>query len=822
MSRPIPATVLAAAATTGGVLFGALTAHPAAAQARPAPRPASAARDTTPRESAAPRDSAVRLGRVEVTARRPSPIRVPALQALTLPVSASVTAAQAAVTTNVVDPQDVVKYLPSVFVRKRSYGDQGATLATRAWGTQSSARSLVYADGVLLTALLANNTFLGVPRWGMVAPIEISRVDMMYGPFSAAYAGNSMGAVMEITTRLPDRLEGALTQTVASQRYRQYGTRATYPTAQTEAAIGDRVGRLAVSAAGNYLDSRGQPLLFVTRAGAGAPSGTTGGYVDTDATGAPITFVGATSVPHYRNATGKLKLAYDLTSALRLTYSGGVWGNRTDAGVETYLTSAAGDPTYAGQPGFTRGYAQRETHTMHSLSLRTGPASGTGSGAAPRAWDVDVTASRYHFDQSRQRSAAAAPATGTTFAPAGRVAVYDGTGWTTLDLKGALHPGGADAARHTVSAGVHYDDYVLKNPTYATADWRDADAPDGALVSEGSGRTQTAALWAQDAWRLAPTLTLTVGGRLERWHTFDGVNASTNARGLTRVTQPARADRRFSPKGVLAWTPTAAWTVSGSVGKAYRFATVTELYQLVTTGPTYAVPAPDLRPDNVLATEWRAARRFAAGPLAAGGRPASASVALFTQDVRDAILPLQYVPLVSGSPTLYAVTKNVDYVRARGAELAFDVSPRPSLQFTGGATYLDARVYAADARGTATAPAGSTQGKFEPNVPKWRAVFTATVRPPLGGDGAGPERPLALTVAGRYSTKVFNTLDNSEVLFNRYFAFAEYFVADARATYRLGRGLTAAAGVDNLLDRQYFLFHPFPQRTLVASLQYGF
>ena len=33
---------------------------------------------------------------------------------------------------------------------------------------------------------------------------------------------------------------------------------------------------------------------------------------------------------------------------------------------------------------------------------------------------------------------------------------------------------------------------------------------------------------------------------------------------------------------------------------------------------------------------------------------------------------------------------------------------------------------------------------------------------------------------------------------------------------------SAAIGIDNLLDRKYFLFHPFPQRTLVLSARFGF
>src|ERR1700760_3430697 len=89
-----------------------------------------------------------------------------------------------------------LRYLPSLFVRKRHIGDTQAPLATRTSGVGASARSLVYVDGVLLSVLIANNNNFASPRWVMVSPEEIARVDVLYGPFSAAYPGNSIGAVV--------------------------------------------------------------------------------------------------------------------------------------------------------------------------------------------------------------------------------------------------------------------------------------------------------------------------------------------------------------------------------------------------------------------------------------------------------------------------------------------------------------------------------------------------------------------------------------------------------------------------------------------------
>ncbi len=803
----VPAAFLGSAALSSAATA---TLSPGCAQAQSLPV---APRDTTPRDTtrgitrdttpatrpaSRTRDRAVTLGRVEVNARGVRQTRVPSLQALTLPVTASVTAQRATETVNVVDAEDAVKYLPSVFLRKRNYGDTQAVMGTRVWGVGSSARSLVFADGVPLTALVANNNTIGGPRWGLVAPVEIARVDMMYGPYSAAYAGNSMGAVMEITTRLPERLEVTVGQAQALQRFDLYGTRSTYPTAQTAAAVGDRFGRVAFWLSGDYQNSRSQPLLYVTSGT--FPGGTTGGFADVNKLGAPANVLGATGLLHTRMTNAKLKLAYDLTPGLRAAYTVGLWRNDADADVDPYLAATSGGATFAGQAGFASGfYDLRERHTAQSFSLRT-----NAEHDRARAWDAEVVATRYRFDADRQRTPGTAPAAGTSFGDAGRVAVLDGTGWSTLDLKGAWHPGGAAAAAHAVSAGVHSDRYGLNNPTYTTPDWR-AGGPYASVATEGDGKMRTTALWAQDAWRLAPALKLTLGGRYEWWRAFDGYNAN----GSTAVVQPAVDAARFSPKAVLAWDVAPLWTLTASAGKAYRFATASELYQLVSTGATYTSPNPNLKPDNVLATELRAERRFLRGYT---------QLALFQQDVRDAIIS-QYLPLVANSSTLYAYASNVDRVRARGAEVAFGGRDAlvPGLELTGSATYLDARVLALAGRASPTAPAGSAVGKFLPNIPKWRATFAATYRPAFGASD-----PLALTLAGRYSSKIYTTLDDADVHPNVYQGFAEWFVADARAHYQIGRHWSAAAGVDNLLDRKYFLFHPFPQRTFVGTLQYGF
>ena len=79
-----------------------------------------------------------------------SPGTPPIKQRFQLPQeSFSITAKQIDETINLKDPEDAVKYLPSLFVRKRNDGDNQAVLATRTWGLSSSARTLIYYDDLL-------------------------------------------------------------------------------------------------------------------------------------------------------------------------------------------------------------------------------------------------------------------------------------------------------------------------------------------------------------------------------------------------------------------------------------------------------------------------------------------------------------------------------------------------------------------------------------------------------------------------------------------------------------------------------------------------
>jgi iron complex outermembrane receptor protein len=166
------------------------------------------------------------------------------------------------------DSEDALRYFPSLLVRKRYIGDYNhAMLSSRASGTSNSPRSMVFADGIPLSNLLGSgvSTLSYAPRWNMVSPEEIERVDVMYGPFSAAYPGNSVGAVVDYVTRMPKAFQATVKLQHNIQPFSMYNTNETYGGSQGAFTLGSKSGDWSWFLAGSRTDSNGQPLTFTTR-----------------------------------------------------------------------------------------------------------------------------------------------------------------------------------------------------------------------------------------------------------------------------------------------------------------------------------------------------------------------------------------------------------------------------------------------------------------------------------------------------------------------------------------------------------------------------
>jgi iron complex outermembrane receptor protein len=99
-------------------------------------------------------------------------------------------------------------------------------------------------------------------------------------------------------------------------------------------------------------------------------------------------------------------------------------------------------------------------------------------------------------------------------------------------------------------------------------------------------------------------------------------------------------------------------------------------------------------------------------------------------------------------------------------------------------------------------------GKWQPRVPEWRANALATYR--FGS-------AWSLTAGGRYSGRQYNTLDNSDANGHSFTGTSTFVVFDLRARY-VDDHWSAAFGIDNVGDEEYWAFHPYTRRSLFAEL----
>jgi iron complex outermembrane receptor protein len=693
---------------------------------------------------------------------------------------------------NAATPAQTLKYLPSIQVRERSIGDRNGIISSRTIGSISSAQSMLYADGVLLSNLLGNS-FSYPPRWGMVNPEEIQRISMMYGPFSSLYAGNSMGGVINIETRMPERLEAHAGVQSFIQNFKLYGTDQTKIGNREFFSIGNKVNDFSFWASMNRLENTAQPLDFSVNdsIGVGTAEDTiTGAYRDKGIKNQDRIIFGATAIDTSIQTNGKFKGQYEFSNQSKLTYTIGLWDLDSRQNVQSYIKDTLGNSIYGGDVilgGKTYSVsrmnpAQAEAfHVMQSIDFKS-------SDKGFFNWQMTLSDYDYSRDLSNRSALIDATNTNPYIKKTGQITDLSGTGWTVFDSRVTLRP-----KDHTIDLGYHLDYYHLRQTVNASNDWMGAQKE--GFTSLSSGNTKTHAVYVQDKWQISPEWALTMGGRQEHYEAYDGVNQNTE--NLARYEDRSR--NTFSPKASLSFEPTPAWGFRAAFGKAYRFPTVTELFQQLTTSNNIIVTNnPNLKPEEIYSGEITAERRFANG---------LARASLFREDRYDALIS-QINVLPAAEDTSKSYVQNVDHVRIYGIELATEWKNAiiPKLDLVANATLTDSEILKNDA-------APSYINKKVPRIPRqlYKAVATYRV-----------SEDFTMSLAARYSGRQFIELNNSDINPETYQGASRLLFVDAKANYKFKDRWTASLGVDNIFNDQAYVYHPLYQRTGYAQIKFDY
>jgi iron complex outermembrane receptor protein len=148
---------------------------------------------------------------------------------------------------------------------------------------------------------------------------------------------------------------------------------------------------------------------------------------------------------------------------------------------------------------------------------------------------------------------------------------------------------------------------------------------------------------------------------------------------------------------------------------------------------------------------------------------------------------------------------NIGAAETRGVELEAEQKIGTSLRLFSGYTYTDSELTEYEAN-------TALEGKRLTQAPLH--MLNVGVDATLGNAG--------LFMTGRYVSKRYNTDDNSDKVSKVYGSYDPYFVVDAKTSYKLTDWATVSLSVNNLLNKEYFVYYVSPGRSWFANLDLKF
>jgi iron complex outermembrane receptor protein len=722
-------------------------------------------------------------------------------------------------TVNVMTTEETFKYLPSVLVRERFIGDRNAIVQGRVNAPIDSARTIVYEDGVLLSNYL-NNSFANPPRWGMISPAEIERIDVVQGPLSALYGGNSIGGVFTVTTHMPDHFEVHASGNSGFQNFTWFQSNESNIAGDMNILIGDRFNQFSYWVSYDRLDAQGQSQtfsnnIFNTSLGSNKAISAFGGVFAADQSGNQNLIAGANGRDHNEQHMAKIKLAYDITPTSRLTWQTGFWSLVDNTYSTPYMYTWQGVPIYSLGKGAEIGLGPYGNYgpTLTSLEPGHSNASHIMNSAELRSdtrglFDYDLVASQYNYLRDYTNSSIAYGLTPVASSnprvpkyiinPAGTNTNQGGNFWRTFDARFIYRPEYDLFGKHILSFGgndwLYSLNSVVTNTNVATSNYYNS------ISSISYGKTDYKGVYLQDEWKFLPQWRLTGGGRGDFWTAFNGTN---NSLGKAVLYSPKSYKGVFEPKGALEYEVTPDFVVRGSIARNYRFPTVSELFQSISTPTSITINNPYLQPEAStyydLTGEYQWRNAFGGNVDLVVPR-----VSLFEDD--------RWNFLFSQTGNISGVSvsqiSNIGKVRIRGIESAVSMKNVvwQGLNLNGSVTFTDSRI-------VSDYQVPYYEGMQVPRIPRIRICATAVYAPTDQWSIAG---------GVRYASGSFVSAANTDFNHDNYGSTdSSYLVFDAKANYKFAPNWTATIGIDNIGNYKYLVNpNPYPERTYFLGVKY--
>lgn len=696
---------------------------------------------------------------------------------------------------NVTTTEDIISHEPSLIIRKRYIGDSNGTIGIRGSNMFQTTRTMITADGLPLHYFL-QTSYSGSPRWSLIGSDEVESAEIIYGPFSAEYGGNSMGGVVKLKTRDPKKRRIVLQGTLFSQDYDELGTNEYFNGGKVFASFEDKFGDLGLYLSYSHLENNSQPQTqFAASEGGAGGAVVNGATSGVEEHGNAAAYYGDSGPDNMATDLFKIKTNYDIGDYQVRGSIAYADRKKEQDELNNFLTDTNGNPVYDdtvttpdGTNFKTSSYGasvfQGRTHDRESLLFGLGLIGPVGDDGD---WVFDIYATSFDILKDEEECTGRNPDDPTYVAAnaafKGRLTKYDDTGWKTFDAKvGTEYFGGDDNQR--LSIGYKYSQYELEIEPFK---YNSINNIKGSTRGASGGETFTHSVFAQWGWAFDPSWDLSLGLRYDDWRGESGF-FDENKDGQLSGTEnhDDRHENGFLPKLSLAYFLTDMTTIRYSAARALRFPVIEELYQNVNEALQVSVADANLDPEDGIFQNLMIEHQIQGGLL---------SFNLFYEDV-DNVIFSQNVTVNGGNLRTFLP---IDTVKTKGAEFVYNQSKimGSKLNTRFNISYTDAEI-------TKNKLDTSLEGNTFPRLPNWRANLLADY--PLTAR-------LDLHGGIRYASNSYGDLDNSDHAEQVFGAQDEYVFVNAKMNWQATRATQFSVGVDNIFNEDAYVHHPWPSRT---------
>jgi outer membrane receptor protein involved in Fe transport len=289
------------------------------------------------------------------------------------------------------------------------------------------------------------------------------------------------------------------------------------------------------------------------------------------------------------------------------------------------------------------------------------------------------------------------------------------------------------------------------------------------------GRERTFGFFAQDFFRLNSRLFVTAGARFDRWREFAALSTTrpvNNTQPTTTQTFADRTETAFSPQVSILYTPSDRIALSALFTRAFRPATLNELYRSFRVGDVITLANEDLKAERQ--TGGEAGARFYLFNQRLDSR-----VTLFWTEIAR---PIANVTLNITPALITRQRQNLGRTRSRGIEVETEARLTRHWTISGGYLLAGAAVLEFPAN-------TSLEGLRIPQVPKHQATFQARYSNPS---------VITLGLQARAGGQQFDDDQNR-------FPLGRYFTLDALASRRLTSNFDVFVAAENLFNQRYLI-----------------